>query len=357
MPGRFRSRALTALLLIVSGFASFGDTARAQGERPRLNTNQATIEELMRETTLAIDDPLEVFAFVLQSLPDRVTVYPTEGYYYFGFTYRGVNYSGNIRLDASDRDQGKVNFGYFEEMADWRGESPTLYRSLDASQGVNVEKLERLVYRVSYRGKSVVFALNDLSDVKPPADLLAPHERFIGPIFDESGIRFFLVYNPQIRNFHYLLDESARVADQLQPMKGHARILIGKRTGFAFYRDQRRARKILIGVFEGNARINNHLDGPFDQLPDSYVEGETLRTALIEMDPSLKGKIDRLGSAPGGEYRTMIAPYMHYVVADDLRSFDRCAVRARREAAYYGCFVVEPMEDREGGPPPKPGKR
>ena len=125
MAGRFRSSVLTALLLIVSGVAPSGDAARAQGERPRLNTNQATIEELMRETTLAIDDPLEVFAFVLQSLPERVTVYPTEGYYYFGFTYRGVNYSGNIRLDASDRDQGKVNFGYFEEMADWRGESPT----------------------------------------------------------------------------------------------------------------------------------------------------------------------------------------------------------------------------------------
>ncbi len=308
----------------------------------------------MRETTLAIDDPMEVFAFVLQSLPERVTVYPTEGYYYFGFAYRGVNYSGNIRLDASDRDQGKVNFAYFEEMADWTGQSPTTYRSLDASQGVSVEKLERLVYRVSYRGKSVVFALNDLSNVKPPANLLAPQERFIGPIFDESGLRFFLVYNPQIKNFHYLLDESSRVLDQFTPMKGRERILIGKRTGFAFYRDQRRERKILIGVFDGNARVNNHLDGPFDQLPDTYVEGETLRTALIEMDPSLKGQIDRLGSSPGGEFRTMIAPYMHYVFTGDLSGFDRCATRARGEAAYYRCFLAEPTA--EGGAP-KPGRR
>jgi hypothetical protein len=332
-------------------------TLACAAEPPQLRTNQATIEELMRETSLAIDDPMEVFAFVLGSLPERVTVYPTEGYYYFDFAYRGVNYTGNIRLDASDRDQGKVNFAFSEQMADWRGETPTTYRSLDAAQGVTVEKLERLVYRVSYRGKSVVFAINDLSGVKPPAGLLAPHERFIGPVFDESGLRFFLVYDPRIKNFHYLLDESARVLDQFTPVKRHDRILIGGRTGFAFYRDHRRERKILIGVFDGNARVNNHFDGPFDQLPDSHIEGETLRAALIEMDPTLKGTIDRLGRALDGEFRTVVAPYMHYASTDALNRIDRCASRARGEVAYYKCFVVEPGEEREGGAPQGKGGR
>jgi hypothetical protein len=330
-----------------------GGAAAAQtSDLPQLRTNQATIEEMMRAPALAIDDPMAVFAFVLASLPERVTVYPTEGYYYFGFTHRGVNYSGNIRLDASDREQGKIHFAYFEEMADWSGETPTIYRTLDASQGVTVEKLERFVFRVSHGAKSVVFALNDLSDVKPPTGAIAPHESYIGPVFDESGIRFFLVYNRQIKNFHYVLDETVRVLEQFVPLRRHARILIGKRTGFAFYRDHRLERKILVGVFDGNSRVNNHLDGPFDQLPDSYIQGETLRAALLEVDPSLKGKIDRLGGSPDGEFRYMIAPYLYYAFEDELRRFDRCAARARA-AAYYKCFVVAHPEDR-GGPPGGP---
>ena len=72
-------------------------------------------------------------------------------------------------------------------------------------------------------------------------------------------------------------------------------ILVGKRTGFAYYRDHRLERKILIGVFEQNVRLNNYFDGPFDQLPDNFIEGDTLRQAIIDSDPGLKGKIDRLG--------------------------------------------------------------
>ena len=91
--------------------------------------------------------------------------------------------------------------------------SEVKYRVLDSSHGVTVEKVEPLIYRVSYQGKSVVFALNDLSQVKPPAGALGPDEKFIGPIFDESAIRFFLVFNPKLKIFHYVLDETEAVAD------------------------------------------------------------------------------------------------------------------------------------------------
>ena len=50
------------------------------------------------------------------------------------------------------------------------------------------------------RQKSVVFALNDLSQVKPPAAALAPGDQFIGPVFDESAIRFFLVFNANLKS-------------------------------------------------------------------------------------------------------------------------------------------------------------
>ena len=159
---------------------------------------------------------MAVFGFVLAQLPERVQVYPTENYYYFGFVHRGIRYAGNIRLDASNRDDGKVGLCVLSRTrrsgtTDAAGEVP---RARFRRDGVTVEKVEPLVYRVSYQGKSVMFALNDLRGVKPPAGALGPDETFIGPIFDESAIRFFLVFNTKLKIFHYVLDETEPVADQ-----------------------------------------------------------------------------------------------------------------------------------------------
>ena len=74
--------------------------------------------------------------------------------------------------------------------------------------------MDRLLYRMSYKGKSVVFALNDLSEVKPPPGVIGPDEKYLGPVFDESAIRFFLVYNPKLKVFHFILDETGKVADE-----------------------------------------------------------------------------------------------------------------------------------------------
>src|SRR6266581_6332496 len=257
-----RMSACAGGLLAMVALATTVRTAAAQNaEVPRLETNQAYLEEVMRTTTLSINDPIAVFAFVLGSLPDRVKVYPTENYYYFSFLHNAKRYAGNIRLDASNRDEGKVIFGYYEELSEWRDESPVTHIIFDASQGVTVEKVERLVYRVSRGPKSVVFVLNDLSQVKPPANAIGPDEKFLGPIFDESAIRFFLVYNAKLRIFHYILDETVKVADEFMPTRQTDRLLIGKRTGFAFYRDHRLDRKILIGAYELNSTVNNYFDG------------------------------------------------------------------------------------------------
>ena len=83
-------------------------TAWAQGERPqnslpRLDLVEADLVETLRSSSLAIDDPKAVFAYVLGSLRERVQVYPTENYYYFRFSHNGVPYVGNIRLSAADR--------------------------------------------------------------------------------------------------------------------------------------------------------------------------------------------------------------------------------------------------------------
>jgi hypothetical protein len=336
------------ILVAAALAAAMAGAAAQDAGPPTLHPLEAYVDEVTRETTLAVDDPMAVFAFVLNSLPDRVKVYPTENYYYFNFFHGGAPYAGNIRIEPTDDGKVTVHFVYYQDWSEWRPESPLTHIVLDASRGVTVEKLERLVYRLTYGGKSVVFALNDLSQVKPPAGALAPGETFIGPIFDESAVRFFLVYNSKLKEFLYILDETVKVPEDFFPNERIDRILIGKRTGFAFYKDRLRDRKILIGVFEANYRLNTHFDGPFDQLPDNFIEGEALRQAILEVDPTLKGQIDRFGSEPSGEVRFLIKPYATYQRINELYGIDRCA-RARLSApSYYTCFVAEPVDDNPG---------
>jgi hypothetical protein len=340
-------RMLLGILLVLG--SAVGGAAAQEPQRPILHTNEAYLEEAMRSSTLDINDPKAVFAYVFATLPDRVKVYPTENYYYFTFIHDGVPYDGNIRLDASNRDEGKVIFAYSEDLEEWRGETDVSHVILDAPMGVMLERLEPLVYRMTFQQKSVVFALNDLSQVRPPAGALAPNEKFIGPIFDESGIRFFLVYDSKLKLFHYILDETVKVPDQFERSRRTDRIVIGKRTGFAFYRDHLRDRKIMIGAFASNMEVNNYFDGPFDQLPDNFIEGETLREAILEIDPGLKGEIDRFGGSPDGSVRFAIDAYLPYKSPGDLYAFDRCATRKKGDAAaYYACFAVE--VDAQHGP-------
>jgi hypothetical protein len=335
-------------------------TVAGAAERPRLETNERYIGEVSRQSDLDLSKLKDVFAFVLGSLPERVNVYPTENYYYFSFYADAVRYAGNIRLEIADKAEPELHFTYYEDFTDWNDDTPVQHVVLGKADGVGVEKLERLVYRVSYGGTSVVFALNDLSTVKPPAAAVAPGEQYIGPVFDESGVRFFLFFNEKLKLFAYVLDETVPVAERFFPLPRADRLLIGRRTGFAFYRDHLRERKLLVGVFEGNVRLNNYFDGPFDQLPDNFIEGEILRDAILAVAPELRGKIDRFGSEPSGDARYPIMPYLNYKRLDDLRVIDRCAAGRKAAPDYYACFSTN---ERTGQPmalgnrPPKSQRR
>lgn len=304
---------------------------------PPLHTHQSYVEDVTSRSALPISDPKTVFDFVLQSLPSRVRVYPTENYYYFHFHHRGVRYAGNIRLAARDRDDGKVHFAYYEDTPTSAARA-VRHVVLDRSAGVRVERIARFLYRVSLGGRSVIFELNDLSGAAPPAGMLLSEEKFLGPIFDESGIRFFLVFNRPLGVFHYLLDETTPAPEEF--VSGPTdRILTGKRTGFAVYRDHRRERKILIGVLEPNVRANNYFDGPFDQLPENFIAGDELREAMIASEPSLAGKIDRFGYLNDDD-RHVIAPYALYHDVAELEEFDRCAARVAGTHNYARCFDI-----------------
>ena len=334
-----------------------GSLAAASGQdRIRLHSNETEIGELLRDGRLAINDPIAVFRAVLKNLPERVQVYPTENYYYFRFTQHGVAYAGNIRLAAADRDQGKVNFAYTEVLTVWNAEPKNHYAVLGQGQGVTVEKAGPLRYRVTQADKTVTFMLNDLSGVRPPPETMRADETFLGPIFDESAIRFFLVFNARLKIFHFVLDETTPAADQITALKGSEPVQIGKRTGFAFYPFD--GRKILVGVDARQSRLNTYLDGPFDQLPENFIEGEALREAILASDPAVKGKIDRLGNFIDSSGRYLIHPYLLYRQAGDLALFRRCVTsKAVAAADRAACFVIDNDEAQRKNPRPLALKR
>jgi hypothetical protein len=323
----------------------------AAAERPRVYTNEQYVDDLTRQTDLPLDDPKAMLAFILESIPDRVKVYPTENYYYFYFYHRGTRYAGNIRLDAKDRDDGKLHFAYFAELTEWQKDDALTYTKFGKEDGVAIERLDPLVYRVTLGSRSVVFQLNDLATVAPPPNIVGADEQYLGPVFDESGVRLFLLFNRELKLFHYVLDETVPLTDELFPSRLTNRILIGRRTGFAFYNEHRFNRKILIGVFEANSSVNNYFDGPFDQLPDNFIKGDTLRDAIIAAEPSMTGQIDRHGGSPDGSSRYLIGPYIYYRTEQDLLPFHECATDKKMPRELYpACFVVKDDGDQDNDP-------
>jgi hypothetical protein len=306
------------LALQLAASAAFAQAAPL----PRITTNESYVDEIAR-SGLDLDNARSVFQHVLDQLPGEVRVYPTENYYYFAFFQDGVRYTGNIRLDIDLRDKGEVDFNYFREASAWQRDRRDYYVRLGAKDGVDVVKVSDFVYRISSGGKSVTFALNDLSAVRPPS--LVADETFLGPVFDESGIRFFLIFDEKRKLFRYVLDETVKVADELMDTPELPHIALGRRTGFAFFKDDAASRKILIGVHAGNAEVNNFFDGPFDQLPDNFLKGDALRRAILLARPDTDPAIDRLGNRPGGDQRELIDAYKRYERASSLAPFEKCA--------------------------------
>lgn len=305
---------------------------------PKLQTNQKFIEELAKRSDFAIEDMEASFRYIFSSLPDAVHIYPTENYYYFSFYHGGIEYAGNLRLAAIDRDKGILHFAYFAAANVSSSDGEMHYKKLTASDGVIVEKISALEYRVSFGAKQVTFHLNDLGDVEPPKGLLAENEIYIGPVFDESGIQMYLLFNTRFNIFHYILNDTWGAGDEFIASEISDRIVIGKRSGFAFYKDHTIDRKILIGVHVANVVMNNYYDGPFDQLPDNFIKGDMLKKAIEASDPQMAGKIDNFGYLNSGEGRYLIGPYIQYSQPSDMKMFDDCATNKEMQQQYARCF-------------------
>ncbi len=328
------------ILLLFTCFVSFYANAQSKNpvKGPKIYTNQDYIESLLDKTSFDISKPVSVFQHILNSLPEKVRIYPTEGYYYFYFYQDGVKYAGNIRLDIEERANGNLLFNYFKATNDWSYDETNNFRRLGKKDGVLIKEAARLTYDVTSKGKTVTFIINDLSGVKPPAGTLKKEEKYLGPVFDEAGVRFFLVFNQKIKGFHYILDETDGLTDELIPVKGLKNIVIGRRTGFAFYKEAEFNRKVLVAVHERNSSVNNYFDGPFDQLPDSFLNGDDLKNAILAVNPELSGKIDRYGNFDG-EQRYLISPYTYYTNGEDLNFIENC-IDNKQFPDNGQCFII-----------------
>ncbi len=330
---------MLALMATVPALFTSGPVIAAENDGPGLTTNQKWIESLKAGNRLKIENVDDAFEFVFSKLPAKVFVYPTENYYYFTFAADGVVYAGNLRLAAQDRDKGIIHFAAFRQANQASREGSMMYRPMTSKDGVEVEKLTPFSYRVTYKGKSVVFQLNDVSAVTPPKDIIADGEKYLGLVADESGIRFFLFYNEKHKLFSYVLDETVDVLEQFAETEPGSRILVGMRTGFAFYNHHYLDRRVLIGVHGANTVVNNYFDGPADQLPENHIKDDNLRKAIEDSDESVRGHLDKFGYFKTGEGRYLITPYVQYLSTDELQGYEECAGdQTLPKETYDACF-------------------
>ncbi|MEM8976967.1 MAG: hypothetical protein AAGD43_33365 [Pseudomonadota bacterium] len=324
----FRRTIRPIILIVALGVGAV--TAQAETTAlTGLQTNEGYIKTLNKNALADTAKPLDVFRALFAALPQRVTVYPTENYYYFSFHRNGSRYAGNIRLAIDGLAKREIYFTYFRSATLQHPDGDGQRLVLNAGVGVEIERITDLSWKIVAFGKSVVFNLNDLSHVRPPQRLLREHETFIGPVFDESGLRFFLVFDKAKKEFAYVLDETVRVPEEFLSSAAHTGFRLGRRTGFLFAMDRtQQPRKVLAGVFAANVELNNYFDGPFDQLPDNFIKDDRLRNALTLQQPDLRGRIDRYGNLAGGETRAVIAPYATYESPEDLQVLAMCLKRS-----------------------------
>ena len=88
-------------------------TATANSPSSYLLFNQKLVEGLTTES-VDLSDVDAVFWHIFSRLPDEVTVYPSENYYYFIMYTDRRQLWGNIRLAAGRRERGVLSFAYFE---------------------------------------------------------------------------------------------------------------------------------------------------------------------------------------------------------------------------------------------------
>ncbi len=285
----------------------------AEDAGPYLLFNQRWIEGLS-SSPIDMEDVDAVFWYVFSGLSKEVYVYPSENYYYFILYADQRQFWGNIRLPTGRRDRGVLSFGYFEYRESSFGIDTQLKRSkfFTDADGLRIDKKDDFTYVVRYGGKEVTFNLHRLLQEPPKLFPLGESEIFVERTFDESGFQFFLLFNNQKNYLFWVLNEEELVPDIFEPLGED--ILVGKRSGFAFWVDsEHNNRKVFVAVSGQNATRNNYYDGPFDQLADNYADEADIAYYLQRAYPSVQGRIDKYGYYTDTETPSRVAVYAYYV--------------------------------------------
>ncbi|HEV2722865.1 MAG TPA: hypothetical protein VG323_22765 [Thermoanaerobaculia bacterium] len=279
-----------------------------------------------------LGSPIDVFRGVFALLDDEVFVLPSENYYYFTCPAGGAVLRGDIALFADNRDAGVVTFAYDVDRPEGAFEKEA---DLTARDGVHLRKLSDADYAVTVGARTVVFHLNGALSTPPRKAGLAPGERFVASTFDDSGLQFFLLYSGSCNRLFWVLNDDAPVPERF--VRYGPALVVGARSGFAFYDDAARSRRVLIGVRSASVVRNDAYDGPFDQLPDNEIKAGRvhLRPYLEACYPWAKGKIDEYGIYLRDRNRRIaIMSYRAYTSLDELarlmggaRSFDCALIR------------------------------
>jgi len=333
--------ASVSLTLFFTNFSS-QETGSVNTEPKRSDgflTNEKFIDSLYMEMDL--NDADEVFRYVFSNLDDEIFIYPTENYYYFTFPANGKTIWGSFHLPAYSLDEGFLSFGYVDKGNDVN-EPPIYGGSVDFYSGDNMEikKIDDFAYSITIEEQTKIFRLNQ-QDLNPPVNaLLTDDEIFIEPTFDESGLRFFLIFNNSTKQIYWVLNEDGYVPETFT---SYDEIEFGDRTGFAFYPDYANNRKILVGIYGPNVMANNWYDGPFDQLLDNYVYlGQVeIKKYMEESYPSAVGRLDDYGNYLDNETRLAIGTYSIYFYKDELVDVIYSCEDSETDSEFYDCITAE----------------
>ncbi|MGK0186555.1 MAG: hypothetical protein ACI9R3_002338 [Verrucomicrobiales bacterium] len=294
---------LVASAVFAGASSCAADETRADG---RLTLHQNLVEAWQRtdasRDAVDFDHLPSVFWHVFSRFPSEVHVYPSENYFYWQLDIDGRHLTGNLRFPAGLRDEGIVSFAYSERRVLARAAEDKQRIAgramLGNEQGISLKKVRRGVYDLGYSDHFVRFHLEDLSQSPPDAAMMRDCDAFVGRTFDESGLRFLLMFQAKAKHpyFFWVLDESSSGSANDRFVEFRPGIWIARRTGFVFREDtESGGRKVLIAVNAVSVARNDYYDGPFDQLPENHADKAQLQTRMIQENPSLKGKIDRLG--------------------------------------------------------------
>jgi hypothetical protein len=258
-------------------------------------------------------------------------------------------FKGSLSLFANTRDRGVVDLGYVEvHDAPRRLPNPAArggFGTFGAADGLAMAKLDDFRYAVELHGKQVVFNLYRPELDPPRKAKLLPDEIYVGPSFDESGLQFYLFYDSAQSHAFWVLNEDVRVAETFSSRVSD--VLIGKRTGFAFYEDKERKRKILIGAKAENVLQNNWYDGPFDQMPDNLVSTGQLevQSYLERSYPGTRARIDKYGNYLDCEgARVAVAPYLVYFSERDVLERAAACAKAPSLSVRHACLTEQRFE-------------